>query len=79
MITPKQNAVAMDDLDCRYFVNGHSEDSRINCQTVAEQTIALIKCDKQLAQSEQHNWNMASAWRRDSIFLKIKKLWGTRK
>lgn len=79
MITPKQNAVVMDDLDIRYFVNRHSDDTENNCQTVAEQAAALIKCDRQLAQFEQHNWDMASTHRRDSIFLKIIKLWGTRK
>ena len=76
MITPQQNAAAMDDLDTWYFINGHDERRDINCQTVEEQTRALIKCDRQLAQFEQHNRDMASAQRRDSIHLKVKSLWG---
>lgn len=78
MITPKQNAVAMMDLDAAYF---HKD---LNCLPISHsdlkyKTKALISCDRELAQYEQHNWNMASTWRRDSIFLKIKELWGTRK
>ena len=79
MITPQQNAAAMDDLDAWYFINGHDERRDVNCQTVAEQARALIKCDRQLAQFEQYNWDMASTHRRDAIWLKIMNLWGTRK
>lgn len=76
MITPQQNAAAMDVLDTWYFINDHDVRREYNCQTVAEQTIALIKCDRQLAQFEQHNRDKACAKRRDSIHQKIKTLWG---
>ena len=79
MITPAQNAMVMDALDVQYFIHGYHDNAQINCQTLTEKTIALIKCDRQLQQFEQHNWNMASLHRRDSIFLKLLKLWGTRK
>lgn len=79
MITPQQNALTVDDLDIQYFIDDYDEDAKFNCQTLKEKTRALIKCDRQLQQFEEHNWNMASTRRRDSIFLKILKLWGTRK
>lgn len=76
MITPQQNAVAMDALDTWYFINDHNERREYNFQTVREQTIALIKCDRALAQFEKDNRDIASAQRRDSIHQKIKTLWG---
>lgn len=78
MITPEQNAVAMEDLDIQYFIHCYSDNPTINAQTLAEKTSALIKCDRQLQQFEQHNWDVASTHRRDSIFLKLLKLWGTK-
>lgn len=79
MITPAQNAMVMDDLDVQYFIHDYHDNAQINCQTLVEKTSALIRCDRKLQQFEQHNWNMASTRRRDSIFLKLLKLWGTRK
>ena len=79
MITPDQNAMVMDDLDVQYFIHGYDDNAQINCQTLAEKTNALIRCDRKLQQFEQHNWNMSSTHRRDSIHLKLLKLWGTRK
>lgn len=79
MITPQQNAMVMDNLDIQYFINDYDEDAEFNLQTLKEKTRALIECDRQLQQFEEHNRNMASTHRRDSIFLKILKLRGTRK
>lgn len=79
MITPQQNAKAVDDLDIQYFIHCYHDNPEINCQTLAEKTSALIRCDRQLQQFEQHNWDVASTYRRDSIFLKLLKLWGTKK
>lgn len=79
MITPQQNAMVIDNLDIQYFIDGYDEAAKFNIQTLKEKTRALIECDRQLQQFEEHNWNMASTHRRDSIFLKVLKLWGTRK
>lgn len=79
MITPLQNAEAMDELDIWYFINDYDEDAKFNIQTLKEKTKALIKCDRRLQQFEEHNWNMASTHRRNSIHLKILKMWGTKK
>lgn len=79
MITPEQNAIVMDKLDVRYFINGYHNNHEINCQTLKEKTNALIKCDRQLHQFEQHNWDRKSTYRRYSIFLKLIKLWETKK
>lgn len=79
MITPQQNAIAMDDLDIQYFITDYHDNPKFNLQTLEEKARALIKCDRQLQQFEEHNWNMASTRRRDSIHLKLLKLWGTKK
>lgn len=78
MITPEQNAVAMDELDVQYFVRDLYINP-ISHSDLLHKTVALIKCDRQLNAFEEHNRKMASIQRRDSIFLKMVKLWGTRK